>query len=66
MAELKPCPFCGKKPKIHYYPVNIGWAVCNPVFRKPHLETGAIFESPSKLKEAIIEEWNKEVEECLN
>lgn len=66
MSELKPCPICGKMPKIHYYPVNVGWAECKLIFRKPHLTTDAIFENPSQLTEAIIEEWNREVEKCSN
>lgn len=59
--ELVPCPICGRKPRIHYYPINTGWAECKPVFRKPHLTAVVAFASPSKLTETIIVEWNKAV-----
>lgn len=43
--ELKPCPFCGKKPKvirdIGYETAGFGaWCIiqCKPFFRKPHLK----------------------------
>ena len=61
MDELKPCPVCDKKPKLHYYSVNVGWAVCKPFLRKPHLETDAIYALPSELKGAIVAEWNRRV-----
>lgn len=61
MPELKPCPVCGKKPKLHYYSLNLGWAVCKPFLQKPHLETGAIYTWPSELKRTIIAEWNRMV-----
>ena len=66
MTELKPCPFCGKKPKIHYYPVNMGWAGCKSIFGKHHLQTKVIFDMPSQLEASIIEAWNKEVTKCTN
>lgn len=59
MAELKPCPVCGRKPKIHYYTVNLGWAECKPIFRKPHLMSVVAWAPPSRLEEAIIEAWNR-------
>ena len=64
MAELKPCPVCGKKPKIHYYPVNTGWAVCKPLFRKPHLKAVVAYAPPSQLNDAIVSAWNRMVDEC--
>ena len=66
MAELKPCPFCGRNPKIHYWPVNTGWAKCKPFLGKTHLIAVVAYAPPSQLKEAIISAWNREVDKCLN
>ena len=66
MIELKPCPICGRKPKIHYWPVNTGWAKCKPSLGKTHLIATVFYVNPSKLEEAIILEWNKEVDRCAN
>lgn len=66
MIELKPCPICGRKPKIHYWPVNTGWAKCKPLFGKTHLIATVFYASPSELEDAIILEWNKEVDKCAN
>lgn len=65
MLELKPCPICGKMPKIRYIPVNSGFAKCKPIFGKTHLLAVVAYAAPSQLKEAIVEEWNNEVDKCL-
>lgn len=66
MCKLKNCPVCGKQPKIRYIPVNSAIAKCKPFFGKAHLLAVVAYEVPSKLKEAIVNEWNNEVEKCLN
>lgn len=60
--RLKPCPVCGKLPKIKYYGVNSGWAYCKPLFGRKHKEVVVICEQPSKLKWAIATKWNLEGE----
>lgn len=66
MEGLKPCPICGKKPKIYYWPVNSGWAKCKPFFGKTHLIATVAYATPSQLNEAIVSVWNKEVDRCSN
>ena len=70
MDELKPCPFCGKTPKIKrdigYETSGFGaWCTiqCKPFLRKPHLK---IEEGKSTWDRALkysIEHWNRRVEE---
>jgi hypothetical protein len=58
--ELKPCPVCGKQPKIKYYGVNYATAECKPLFRrKEHFGVFTGYTQPSKLTETVIELWNK-------
>ena len=70
MDELKPCPICGKTPKIKrdigYETSGFGaWCTiqCKPFLRKPHLK---IEEGKSTWDRALkhsIEHWNRRVEE---
>lgn len=70
MDKLKPCPFCGKTPKIKrdigYETSGFGaWCTiqCKPFLRKPHLK---IEEGKSTWDRALkygIEHWNRRVEE---
>ena len=58
---FKPCPVCGKRPKVKYYGVNSGRAYCKPIFGRTHKEVVVNCEQPSKLKWAIAMKWNAEV-----
>ena len=60
--DFKPCPVCGKKPKVNYYGVNSGWAYCKPMFGRTHKKVVVNYEQPSKLKWAIAMKWNAEIE----
>ena len=55
-----PCPICGKKPYVTYYPPNSGWATCNGTFFKPHDRITAYvkWENPSKLVQSLASNWN--------
>ena len=69
MNELKPCPICGKMPKIKRDASSEAhgfgaWCTiqCKPLFRKPHL---VIVEGKASWERALtfgIEHWNEEVE----
>lgn len=61
--DLKPCPVCGKKPKINYYGINSGWVYCKPIFGRKHKEVVVDYAQPSKLKLALVMKWNAEVSE---
>jgi len=65
MAKLKPCPFCGKMPKIRYFPPNAGLVMCKPIFKKAHLIAEVGFAPASELTETVVEVWNKAVDRCL-
>ena len=56
-----PCPICGKKPYVAYYPLSSGWATCNGTFFKPHDEIIAYvkWEDPSKLVQSLASKWNQ-------
>ena len=64
--ELKPCPICGKHPKIirdyGYESSFLGaWCIiqCKPFLRKPHLK---VEEGKAKWERALkyaIEAWNR-------
>ena len=60
--ELKPCPVCGKQPKIKYYGLNYAEAQCKPLFGKAHLTVYTGYYMPTKLVKAVFEEWNEEVD----
>lgn len=60
-TELKPCPKCGKKPKIRYYPPNAATAECKQLLRKPHLSAYVNYAPPSQLQTAIVDAWNRMV-----
>lgn len=66
MTELKPCPVCGRIPKIRTYGVNNAWVECKPWYRrKAHKATNVLYAQPSKLFEKAIAEWNALVD-CAN
>lgn len=66
MTELKPCPVCGRTPKIRTYNVNIAWVECKPWYRrKAHKSTDVLYSQPSKLFEEAVAEWNALVD-CTN
>lgn len=49
MADLLPCPFCGRIPKIESYK-NEYWIVC-----KCGIELGHLYKS----KQAAVNKWNR-------
>ena len=67
--ELKPCPVCGKKPKI-----SIGGfceagfsryrcvVECTPFLRKPHLKVEEVWYSAEGAENIAVNEWNRSVE----
>ena len=67
--KLKPCPVCGKKPKIkrdYSYEANGygAWCTiqCKPFMRKPHLK---VEEGKARWDRALkygIERWNRSVD----
>ncbi len=70
MSEIKPCPVCGKEPKITRdvgYEINGfgAWCTiqCKPFMRKPHfkIEWGA--STWERALEYCTEYWNHRVED---
>lgn len=71
MAELKPCPVCGKMPKVTrdltYEALGFGaWCTiqCKPFLRKPHLK---IEEGKARWERALeyaVEHWNRKCEDA--
>ena len=68
MVNLKPCPVCGRIPKIRTYGVNNAWVECKPWYRrKAHKSTDVIYDQPSVLIEKAVDEWNALVDcACLS
>ena len=63
--QIKPCPVCGKSPKIYrdigYESSMLGaWCVikCKPFFRKPHKQTEVGKSSWERALKAAITNWN--------
>lgn len=56
-----PCPVCGKKPYVKYYPPHSGWATCSGTLLHPHDVINAYvkWENPSKLIQALADNWNQ-------
>ena len=56
-----PCPICGKKPYVGYYPPNGGWATCAGTIFHPHDVINAYvrWENPSKLVRTLASKWNQ-------
>ena len=65
---LKPCPVCGKKPKVKitYGKGNCGCLVrirCKPWWRRtPHISIEVCKAQDTKAKKAALKEWNYEVD----
>ena len=61
--DLKPCPVCGRNPKIRTYGVNNAWVECKPWYRrKAHKSSKVIYAQPSELIEKAVKEWNTMVD----
>ena len=68
-VELKPCPFCGRYPKIKrdygYEESGFGaWCtiLCKPFLRKPHLKVEVGKSTYKRALEYAIDEWNRRAE----
>ena len=66
--ELKPCPICGKRPKVKrdyaYEGSGFGaWCTiqCKSFFRKPHLKVEAGKAQWERALICAVEEWNRRV-----
>jgi len=55
-----PCPICGRKPYVNYYPPNVGWVMCRGTFFRPHdaIMAEVQYEQPSKLTQTLASKWN--------
>ena len=64
MAELKPCPFCGRRPNIL---VEVTQFKTHPFIYKVGCEYSACFVNPctptSHIREHSIETWNRRAED---
>lgn len=66
MAELKPCPFCGRKPKVKmlYYPTGGECIIeCKPIFRKAHKQILRCCANIDRAEKEAIEAWNRRAED---
>ena len=68
MMELKPCPYCGKMPKmkrdVNYELNGFGaWCTiqCRLFLRKPHLKVEEGKASWARAMKHAIEAWNRRV-----
>ena len=69
MSVLKPCPVCGRYPKIKrdfgYEASGFGgWCTiqCKPFFRKPHLKVEVGKSTFKRALEYAIDAWNRRAE----
>ena len=69
MSDLKPCPVCGKTPKIYrdisYELSGFGaWCTiqCKPILRKPHIMVAVGKASWGRAFAYAIEAWNRRAE----
>ena len=69
MTELKPCPICGKTPKIirhyDYEDRALGaWCTieCQPFLRQPHLKIEDVDVDWERALQYAIEAWNETVD----
>jgi hypothetical protein len=69
MNELRPCPICGRSPKIKrdysYEASGFGsWCTiqCKPLFRKPHLKVEEGKSTWDRALEYAMIRWNTEAE----
>lgn len=56
-----PCPICGRKPYVIYYPPNYGVAFCNGTFFYPHdqIVASVLYEDSSSLVKRLASDWNQ-------
>ena len=56
-----PCPICGRKPFVSYYPPNSGWASCKGTIFHPHdvIIAHVKWENPSNLVQRLASNWNQ-------
>ena len=69
MGQLKPCPVCGKKPKVRtgwFYETGIYRykcvVECTPFLRRPHLKVEETWYSAEGAENIAVNEWNRRVE----
>lgn len=69
-TELKPCPVCGKQPKIFrdldYEILGFGaWCTiqCKPILRKPHLKIEEGKATWDRALKCGIEHWNRRTDD---
>lgn len=56
-----PCPICGRKPYVSYYPPHSGWAICKGSVLRPHdmIKAYVTWENPSELVQKLASNWNQ-------
>lgn len=62
MTELKPCPFCGRNPKVklRYYPTGAECIIeCRRILCKPHLRVIRVCALEKRAEMEAIEAWNR-------
>lgn len=66
VVPLKPCPVCGKKPKLYadfnFYG-NFGMVRCKPLFGKTHFSAYVGKASPDFVIREVVKEWNDGVKD---
>ena len=63
MNKLKPCPVCGRKPKVGYSIFPTGYCCtirCKPLFGRIHLMVERYTASEERSYLYAVEDWNRE------
>lgn len=59
--QFFPCPICGRKPIVEYFPPNSGIAHCEGAFFRGHdaIYAEVKWERPSMLVKTLAHKWNQ-------